>query len=89
MAGATLRHGRGCSECNQTGYTGRTGIYEFIEMTQELIDALNHGEPAVFIQAARRQMAGQTLARDALRLVLEGRTSIEDAMRVSNQVDES
>jgi MSHA biogenesis protein MshE len=89
LAGATLRHGRGCSECNQTGYTGRTGIYEFIEMTQELIDALNHGDPAVFVQAARRQMAGQTLARDALRLVLEGRSSIDDAMRVSNQVDES
>jgi MSHA biogenesis protein MshE len=89
LAGATFRRGRGCSECNSTGYTGRTGIYEFIEMTQELIDALNHGEPAAFVQAARRQMAGHTLARDALRLVLEGRTTVEDAMRVSNQVDES
>ena len=89
QAVAQFRRGRGCSECNQTGYTGRTGIYEFIEMTQELIDALNHGEPVAFVQAARRQMAGHTLARDALRLVLEGRTTIEDAMRVSNQVDES
>ncbi len=89
LASATLRRGRGCSECNQTGYTGRTGIYEFIEMTQELIDALNHGEPATFVQAARRQMAGHTLARDALRLVLEGRTTVEDAMRVSNQVAET
>jgi MSHA biogenesis protein MshE len=58
-------------------------------MTQELIDALNHGEPAAFVQAARRQMAGHTLARDALRLVLEGRTTVEDAMRVSNQVAEA
>jgi MSHA biogenesis protein MshE len=89
LAVAQFRRGRGCGECNQTGYTGRTGIYEFIEMTQELIDALNHGEPAAFVQAARRQMGGHTLARDALRLVLEGRTTIEDAMRVSNQVDES
>ena len=86
---AQLRHGRGCSECNQTGYTGRTGIYEFIEMTQELIDALNQTDPAIFMQAARRQMAGESLARDALRLVLAGRTTVEDAMRVSNQVDES
>jgi MSHA biogenesis protein MshE len=89
LAKATLRRGQGCSECNQTGYTGRTGIYEFVEMTQELIDALNHGEPAAFVQAARRQMAGHTLARDALRLVLEGRTTVEDAMRVSNQVAEA
>ena len=89
IAGAQLRHGRGCSECNQTGYTGRTGIYEFIEMTQELVDALNQTDPAIFMQAARRQMAGESLARDALRLVLAGRTTVEDAMRVSNQVDES
>jgi len=41
------------------------------------------------VQAARRQMAGHTLARDALRLVLEGRTTVEDAMRVSNQVAEA
>ena len=89
LASATLRRGRGCSECNQTGPIGRTGVYEFVEMTQELIDALNHGEPATFTQAARRQMGGQTLARDALRLVLEGRSTVEDAMRIGNLVEES
>jgi MSHA biogenesis protein MshE len=89
LAGAQLRRGRGCSECKQTGYVGRTGVYEFIEMTQELIDALNHGEPAHFTQAARRQMAGHTLARDALRLVLEGRSTVDDAMRIGNLVEES
>jgi MSHA biogenesis protein MshE len=83
-----LRQGSGCGECNHTGYAGRTGVYEFLEMTQELVEALNHGDPTRFAQAARRQMAGQTLARDALRLVLEGRTSIEEAMRVSNQVED-
>jgi MSHA biogenesis protein MshE len=83
-----LREGSGCGECNHTGYAGRTGVYEFLEMTQELVEALNHGDPTRFAQAARRQMAGQTLARDALRLVLEGRTSIEEAMRVSSQVED-
>ena len=89
MQGAQLRHGRGCGECNQTGHIGRTGVYEFVEMTQELIDALNHGDPATFTQAARRQMAGHTLTRDALRLVLEGRATIGDAMRIGNLVEES
>ena len=89
IAAGRLRRGRGCGECNQTGFSGRTGIYEFLEMTQELVDALNHGEPATFTQAARRQMGGHTLARDALRLVLEGRTTVDDAMRIANQVDES
>ena len=89
MQGAQLRHGRGCGVCNQTGYIGRTGVYEFIEMTQELVDALNHGELATFTQAARRQMAGHTIARHALHLVLEGRSTVEDAMRIANLVEES
>ena len=83
-----LRHGRGCSHCNQTGSIGRTGVYEFLEVNQELIEALNHGEPAHFNAAARKQMAGHTLARDALRLALEGRTTVQDAMHVSSQVED-
>jgi MSHA biogenesis protein MshE len=82
------RRGRGCSNCNDTGYSGRTGIYEFIEMTQELVEAMNHGDPSAFTATARRQMAGRTLRRDALRLVLEGRTAVEEAMRVNSQLDE-
>ena len=89
LADAQFRKGMGCGECNHTGYSGRTGVYEFIEMTQELIEALNHGDPAAFTSAARRQMKGNTLARDALRLVAAGRTTVSDAMRISNQVAES
>jgi MSHA biogenesis protein MshE len=81
-----LRHGRGCNECNHTGYSGRTGVYEFIEMTQELVEAINHGDPAQFVAAGRRQMAGHTLARDAAALVLAGRTTVHEAMRISHQL---
>ncbi len=89
LATALLRRGLGCGQCNHTGYIGRTGVYEFVEMTQELVDALNHGDPALFTQAARRQMGNHTIVRDALRLVLEGRSTIEDAMRIGNLVEES
>ena len=85
----TLRHGAGCSECNQTGYSGRTGVYEFIEMTRELVEAMNHGDPLAFTAAARRQMAGQYLGNDAARLVLAGRTTVAEAMRVSHQLAEA
>ena len=85
---AALRMGRGCPECGQTGFRGRTGVYEFLEMTLPLIDALSNPEPGVFAQVARAQMAGHTLRRDAVRLVLEGRTTVDEAMRVSAQIDE-
>jgi MSHA biogenesis protein MshE len=88
MAANPWRRGRGCADCNQTGYTGRTGVYEFIEMTQELVDAMNVDDPVRFTQAGRRQMAGRTLRRDALRLAMTGRTTVEEAMRVGNQLDD-
>ena len=88
LATRPWRHGRGCSECNDTGYQGRTGVYEFIEMTHELVEAMNHSDPTRFTQVGRQQMAGRTLRRDAVRLAIAGRTSLDEAMRVGSQLDE-
>ncbi len=88
VADHKFHRGRGCSACNDTGFSGRTGVYEFIEMTQSLVEAMNHGDPGAFTQVARRQMAGETLRRDAVRLVTEGRTTIDEAMRIATQLDE-
>ena len=88
LAGTRWRGARGCSECNGTGYVGRAGVYEFIEMTQALVDAMNDNDPARFNQTGRRQMAGQTLRRDALRLAAAGRTSLDEAMRVGTQLED-
>ena len=80
--------GRGCAHCGGTGYTGRTGVYEMLEMTNELVEAINSDDSGEFVQAARKQMAGETLRRDAVRLVVKGRTTIDEAMRISNQFDD-
>jgi MSHA biogenesis protein MshE len=82
------RHGRGCAHCANTGYQGRQAIYEFLEMTSTLVEAVNHGDPNEFIRLGREQMAGETLRRDAVRLVTSGRTTPEEAMRISSQIDE-
>ena len=84
----TFHNGRGCSHCGNTGYQGRTGVYEFLEMNDAVVEAVNQGEPAEFMRVARQQMAGETLRRDAVRLVLAGKTTIAEAMRVSNQFEE-
>ncbi len=80
--------GRGCAHCNSTGYLGRTAAYEMLEMTNDIVAAINQPDPNVFVAAARRQMAGDTLRRDAVQLVISGRTTIEEAMRISTQIDE-
>jgi MSHA biogenesis protein MshE len=82
------KKGRGCAHCNNTGYTGRQGVYEFLEMTNALVEAVNHGDPNHFMRLAREEMAGNTLRRDAVNLVLAGRTSVDEAMRISSQLEE-
>ncbi|HRE16590.1 MAG TPA: ATPase, T2SS/T4P/T4SS family, partial [Rhodocyclaceae bacterium] len=81
-------HGRGCTHCANTGFSGRSGVYEFMEMSNELVEAVNHGDPGVFMQVARKQMAGESLRRDAVRMVTAGRTTVGDAMRISNQFED-
>ena len=81
-------HGKGCSHCNGMGYRGRTGVYELLEMTKEVVDAANHPDPAHFLKAAHAEMKGETLRRHAVQLVVEGRTTVAEAMRISNQVED-
>ena len=81
-------HGKGCSHCNGMGYRGRTGVYELLEMTRAVVDAANHADPSHFLKAANAEMAGETLRRHAVQLVVQGRTTISEAMRISNQNEE-
>ncbi len=80
--------GKGCSHCNGQGYRGRTGVYELLEMTSAVAAAANHADPAHFLAAAQTQMAGETLRRHAVVLVVQGRTTIAEAMRISHQLED-
>ena len=80
--------GKGCTVCNGTGYQGRVGVYELLEMDNELIDGASHQDPNHFIKLARQRMAGKTLRKSAVDLVIEKRTTISEAMRISNQFEE-
>lgn len=80
--------GRGCGHCNGTGFRGRIGVYELLEMTKEVVDAAYFDDNKGFMDAARLQMAGNTLRKYATDLVLAGVTTVGEAMRISNQIDE-
>jgi MSHA biogenesis protein MshE len=80
--------GKGCARCAGTGYHGRTGVYEMLEMSNEIVEAIGIDDTARFMQVARKQMAGATLRRDAVQLVVSGRTTIDEAMRISNQFED-
>ncbi len=84
----TLLHGRGCSHCNGTGYSGRLGVYEMLEMTQPLAEAAAHHDSVHFMQAARKYIKGETLIDRALEQMSLGHTSVAEVMRISNQVED-
>jgi MSHA biogenesis protein MshE len=79
-----LLKGRGCSHCNGTGYRGRMGVYEMLEMTQVLVDAAAHQDSYHFMKAAGEYMKGKTLIDHALEQMILGNTSVAEVMSVSN-----
>ena len=83
-----FRHGRGCSHCNGTGYAGRTGVYEMLEMTSDLVRAANRADPNLFIESAHRHLEGHTLTDHALALVVAGRTTVAEAIKAAVQVED-
>jgi MSHA biogenesis protein MshE len=85
---AEFVHGQGCSQCNGTGYLGRTGVYEMLEMTHTLVEIANHGSPVEFTRVAHEQVGRYTLRHDAVRLALLGRSTVEEAMRLSAQIED-
>jgi MSHA biogenesis protein MshE len=80
---AKFRKGRGCSRCNGVGFSGRRGVYELLEMTQTLTDALQGADPQLIDKLAREQIGRRTLAHAAVTMVLEGRTTAAEAMTIA------
>ena len=80
-----LVKGRGCSHCNGTGYRGRMGVYEMLEMTQLLVEAAAHQDSNHFMKAARDYMKGKTLIDHSLRQMLMGNTTVAEVISISNE----
>jgi len=78
----------GCTACNGTGYAGRQGVYEMLEMDTALTQAASRSDPVAFIRAARIRMKGLTLAHHVFALVREGRTSLSEALRIGFDDDD-
>lgn len=82
------KQGRGCQHCNDTGYLGRIAVYELMEMSHSMIEALNRHDVSEFAHFARHHLHGRTLRSHAVQRVLAGETTVQEIMRISNQTDE-
>ena len=80
-------YGKGCDMCNNTGYRGRTGIYEILTLDDEMRDLImNHASTAVLREAARRK-GMRSLRENGLQLIYDGITTIDEVARETIAVE--
>jgi type II secretion system protein E len=83
--GLRLHKGAGCTQCAQTGYIGRTGIYELLPMTPGVKEAIIRKAPAEAIRDVAIKEGVRTMRSDGLKKVLAGLTTLEELARVTRQ----
>ncbi len=80
--------GNGCHLCNNTGYKGRKGVHEILEINDELADAFRADDAKAFVQKARTAPGYKPLVNSALALANQGITSIEEVLKLAGTIEE-
>lgn len=74
-------YGRGCSVCNDTGYKGRKGIYELLNVSEAIRALINERAPTVVLRQKAVELGMITLREDGLRSIFDGDTTIEEVVK--------
>ncbi|MEO2034887.1 MAG: GspE/PulE family protein, partial [Planctomycetaceae bacterium] len=74
-------YGKGCSRCNNSGYKGRIGLYELLEVTDEIRDSIAAEQSADEIRDVARSQGMTTLREAGLKLIFDGKTTIDEVVR--------
>ncbi|MBL4817346.1 MAG: type II/IV secretion system protein, partial [Shewanella sp.] len=86
---AKLKIGSGCQSCNGSGYRGRIGVFEILELDDSMVEAMRTGNPQDFANAAKESPNFTPLAESALKYLAEGMTTIEEVAKLVEDVTES
>lgn len=81
-AGDNVYAGKGCSVCNNTGYNGRSALFEFIEVTPEMQDLIIKSPATREIETLARSQGSKPMFEDGIEKVRNGLTSIAEVVRV-------
>ncbi|WP_028116101.1 GspE/PulE family protein [Ferrimonas senticii] len=84
----SYHRGSGCQRCNQTGFRGRIGVFELLELDEPMIDALRGSDPLAFAKAAKANPLFRPLALAALDYAAQGQTTLSEAMRLAEDISE-
>jgi len=79
--------GRGCQSCQYTGYKGRIGVFELLEMNEGMMSALKRDDSEAFTQLSKANPSFKPLAHAAFDYAAEGVTTVEEVLRLVETVD--
>ncbi len=82
---SVLYRGKGCEKCLSKGYLGRTGLYEFLEITPEIRTMIVERKDAQAIKSAAMKSGFITLQKNAAEKIIKGITTIEEVLRVTQK----
>jgi len=74
-------YGRGCANCNDTGYRGRKGIFELLVVSEPIRNLINERAPAVVLRQKAVELGMVTLREDGLRSIFDGDSTIEEIVK--------
>ena len=82
-----FKNGRGCHQCNHTGYKGRIGVYELLELRSETLDALRRNDSKAFTEAALQTPGFIRYSRCAAEYAQQGITTVHEVLRLLSSSD--
>lgn len=83
-----FKQGVGCQSCHHTGYSGRIGVFELLEVSEQMMNALKNNDTAQFSRLAHQRHNYQPLASAALDYAAQGMTSIEEVLKLVEMVSD-
>lgn len=88
LEGVQFKQGAGCPHCHNTGYRGRIGVFEMLEVNQPMAEALRDNDINGFTRAAQQSVHFRPLSHAALDYAIDGTSTLEEVMKVSAQVED-
>jgi len=81
----SFKHGVGCKHCNNTGFKGRTGVYELLEPDASMCDALRRNDSNDFMRQVNKNRVYPTLLGNAFELAKQGITTLSEVVRIAGE----
>ncbi|MGQ9762936.1 MAG: GspE/PulE family protein [Thermogutta sp.] len=81
VVGKAFYRGRGCAACNNTGFKGRTGIFEYMPITDEIRELIHQGASTEELRDAAQRAGMKTLRQAGLEKIYDGTTTVEEVVR--------